>query len=121
MTRPRLHNEGEMCEECGQAPKRNKGRGRFGHDCTVCHKAKYAFPWLKHRGSECEMCQYRPMFRGSLDVHHRDGDKSNNEEWNLQTLCATCHREMEGFLREVEGDQYKAEGLLMKFLMAVLK
>jgi 5-methylcytosine-specific restriction endonuclease McrA len=27
-----------------------------------------------------------------LDVHHRDGDHANNNEQNLMTLCANCHR-----------------------------
>lgn len=28
-----------------------------------------------------------------LDVDHIDGDKTNNNEENLMTLCANCHRE----------------------------
>jgi hypothetical protein len=27
-----------------------------------------------------------------LDVHHRDGDRENDDPQNLETLCANCHR-----------------------------
>jgi 5-methylcytosine-specific restriction endonuclease McrA len=27
-----------------------------------------------------------------LDVDHKNGDKKDNREINLQTLCANCHR-----------------------------
>ena len=27
-----------------------------------------------------------------LDIDHIDGNHSNNDESNLQTLCANCHR-----------------------------
>lgn len=121
MARPRIHFEGETCEDCGLAPKRNKGGGRYGATCNPCHKAKWQRPYLKFRGTECEMCSYTPMFRSSLDVHHMDGDHTNDDPDNLQTLCATCHREMEGFLREVDGNQVKAEGLLAKFLAALYR
>ena len=115
------HSEGELCTACGIDVKRNKGYGRYGATCNACHKATYQRPYLKFRGTECEICSHRPMFRGSLDVHHRDGDKKNDDPSNLQTLCATCHREMEAFLREVGGNSEKAEGLLIKFLSAIGK
>lgn len=77
-------------------------------------------PWLKHRGDECEVCGYRPMFKMSLDVHHRDEDKSNNEPENLMTLCASCHRELHGFAHQT-GSLPKAENMLRKFINALLK
>lgn len=34
--------------------------------------------------------------RQCLHVHHRDGDKSNNRDANLQALCAVCHAQQPG-------------------------
>ncbi|MHC5058639.1 MAG: HNH endonuclease signature motif containing protein [Planctomycetota bacterium] len=56
------------------------------------------------------------MFKRSLDVHHRDGDKTNNDPDNLSTVCATCHRELEGFLHQFDGDADKAEGMLERLV-----
>lgn len=30
---------------------------------------------------------------GVLEVHHIDFNHSNDEDWNLEILCPTCHRE----------------------------
>lgn len=108
-----------MCEECGVTAKRSKGGGVYGPTCSACHRTTTTAPWNRYKGPECEMCNYKPMFRAALDVHHMDGDKTNNDPSNLQTLCATCHREIEAFLREVGGNVAKAEGLLAKFLVAI--
>jgi 5-methylcytosine-specific restriction endonuclease McrA len=29
---------------------------------------------------------------GQLDMDHIDGNRNNNDENNLMTLCANCHR-----------------------------
>ncbi|MCW4050910.1 MAG: hypothetical protein NWE89_14370 [Candidatus Bathyarchaeota archaeon] len=49
-----------------------------------------AIPWqVEHfRGTECERC-------GSdedVELHHRDRDRSNWKDGNLETLCFACHR-----------------------------
>jgi len=65
------------------------------------------------------MCGHHPFFKGSLDVHHRDGDKEHNEPDNLMTVCANCHRELHGFFHQT-GDYNKAESMLRKFIKALL-
>ena len=122
--RPTKRNEGDLCEECDVNPVRFKGYTATGTQrwdklCNVCHKGNYHMPWLKHRGDECEMCGHHPFFKGSLDVHHRDGEKSNNEPENLMTLCATCHRELHGFAQQTY-DYDKAESMLKKFIKALM-
>ena len=122
--RPTKRHEGDLCEECGVEPVRSKGytpagTARYDKHCAACHKGNYSMPWLKHRGDECEMCGHHPFFRGSLDVHHRDGEKTNNEPENLMTLCATCHRELHGFAQQTY-DYDKAESMLKKFIKALL-
>ena len=69
-------------------------------------------PYLKYRKDYCEnldgrlgfTCTYTPpseeqliaagllgSFKGWLQVDHKDGDHTNNDEEKLQTLCACCH------------------------------
>jgi 5-methylcytosine-specific restriction endonuclease McrA len=42
--------------------------------------------------SFCEECGFVPEWHGQLDVDHVDGNHHNNDEFNLRTLCANCHR-----------------------------
>jgi 5-methylcytosine-specific restriction endonuclease McrA len=46
----------------------------------------------------CERCNEPHNAAGGycLTVHHLDGDKSNNEHWNLAVLCQKCHLYMQG-------------------------
>lgn len=48
----------------------------------------------------CEQCGLRPMWAGLelvLQVHHKDGNKGNNEERNLSFLCPNCHSQTDNF------------------------
>jgi HNH endonuclease len=55
--------------------------------------------YLKYRLDYCEnhdgrlgfRCTTTIMTSGQLDVDHIDGDPSNNDPGNLQTLCKCCH------------------------------
>ena len=122
--RPRLNNEGDLCKECGTEAVRFKGYAangepRWDGKCSSCHRGDYNFPWLKHRKSSCEGCGHTPFFIRSLDVHQRDGDKSNNDPYNLMTLCATCHREIHGFADEHGGDLKRGERMFKKLMKAL--
>lgn len=44
----------------------------------------------------CQVCGTKSSNGWELDVHHRDGDITNNDPSNLITLCRTCHRAIEG-------------------------
>ncbi|SOB74754.1 hypothetical protein SAMN04488490_0282 [Marinobacter sp. LV10R510-11A] len=63
-------------------------------------KGGYAKNWkevsAKFRESKnfvCESCKVDlKQAKGLLHTHHRDGNKRNNGEANLQALCADCHR-----------------------------
>lgn len=42
----------------------------------------------------CEICGFTPnskLERRYIHVHHKDGNKTNNRESNLQCLCIACH------------------------------
>ena len=41
---------------------------------------------------KCERCGFVPKHMCQLDVDHIDGDGSNHDEDNIQTLCTRCHR-----------------------------
>jgi 5-methylcytosine-specific restriction endonuclease McrA len=48
---------------------------------------------IKKRGNKCESCGFETWldFPITLEIHHIDGDKTNNSEDNLQLLCPNCH------------------------------
>ena len=45
------------------------------------------------RKNTCEKCKLDKWNDESipLEVHHRDGDRTNNELSNLELLCCNCH------------------------------
>lgn len=53
--------------------------------------APYRGKVLANREHQCERCGRRPKLLRNLHVHHRDGDRSNNERSNLELLCRWCH------------------------------
>lgn len=64
-----------------------KGEQVFRSNCHQCRKSARA-----HKKDSCERCGFIPEDKVQLDVDHIDGDRSNNDLSNLQTLCANCHR-----------------------------
>lgn len=48
---------------------------------------------IRERGYYCERCR-RDLWEGFqivLEIHHVDGDRSNNNRDNLKLLCCNCH------------------------------
>ena len=119
--RPVKHQEGELCESCLTNEKRFKGYSVagtkiYGAECPTCHSDNVL---TKDKKAECEMCGYQPLFKRTLDIHHRDGDHHNNDPTNRMTLCANCHRELEASIHEI-GDWRKAESWLKRFITRIL-
>lgn len=52
----------------------------------------YLRPWREHLKDSCERCNFVAKERRQLDIHHKDGNKNNNDPSNLETLCPPCHR-----------------------------
>lgn len=50
-------------------------------------------PLIAIRGHQCECCKNTEWLGQpiNLQVHHIDGDRTNNELSNLQLLCLNCH------------------------------
>lgn len=65
-----------------------KQRGAYAEDWAVlAERVKAEAGWT------CVRCGHAhdPASGHTLTVHHFDGDKSNNERWNLMPLCQRCH------------------------------
>jgi hypothetical protein len=60
--------------------------------CSECRKPARKASYRKAKKDRCEACGFVPRHPCQLDVHHLDGDYTNNSPENLQTLCANCHR-----------------------------
>ena len=48
---------------------------------------------IKERNHKCEMCSLDKWREESipLEIHHKDGNRTNNSLDNLQILCPNCH------------------------------
>jgi hypothetical protein len=48
---------------------------------------------IKERGHKCENCELEFWLENiiPLEIHHLDGDRTNNELENLCLLCCNCH------------------------------
>lgn len=85
------------CSICGYIPIKNKGRLANGERKWVCLNAITASKKKRKIGkytksSVCSRCGFVAEHLCQIDVHHRDGDPTNNDLTNLEDLCANCHR-----------------------------
>lgn len=90
-----------LCTVCEGASVRRKGRNidgtpRYANMCSNCYQKRWGSSAArtikdKFKKKACERCGFEghPV---QMDVDHMDGDSSNNDPANLQTLCANCHR-----------------------------
>lgn len=48
---------------------------------------------IKEKGHKCEKCLQTEWLDGNipLEVHHIDGNRTNNNFQNLELLCCNCH------------------------------
>lgn len=48
---------------------------------------------VKERGHQCETCNLAEWLGNQivLEIHHVDGDRTNNNPKNLRLLCPNCH------------------------------
>lgn len=74
-------------------------------DGTTCNGFKYSRYirryLLEKNDYSCEVCGFKgvnPFTNNTiLQIHHIDGDGSNNSEDNLQVLCPNCHAMTENY------------------------
>ncbi len=84
------YNQG-LCK-CGNKQTSSglyKGRQIFKRICWQCKQHKNRnYTKLTY----CQVCGFEAKIQMQLDVDHIDGDHTNEDPSNLQTLCANCHR-----------------------------
>lgn len=54
-------------------------------------KRAYKDMALKHYGRKCMSCGKEDEMPKMIHVHHKDGNRNNNDMKNLKVLCAKCH------------------------------
>ncbi len=70
-----------------------KGTGLYAPNQKTIHES------LKEKwGYRCERCGHPHDVKSGhvLTVHHLDGNKGNNADWNLACLCQRCHLAIQG-------------------------
>lgn len=87
-------NKKYCSRRCKQKAKdcRSKERTQRLHDRLSILTGDAYNKYQKYKIDSCEVCGFEPLDKCQLDVDHIDGDHNNNNEDNLQTLCANCHR-----------------------------
>ena len=103
--RPRIG--GKRCLEgcsCRKHQSPNKGRSypqlrvKCPLDCKCGRhkppptKGTTSNPRKLYLSDRCDRCGFIAENKCQLDIDHIDGDHSNNDPSNIQTLCANCHR-----------------------------
>ena len=95
-----LSYDGHICGEEFQKAFRNDLTREFkdldayrdGNWCPHCDRAVFGRHYIDQvvKSSRCQCCEmtHDPAL---LDVHHVDGDPSNNAKDNLRVLCRACH------------------------------
>lgn len=84
-----------LCVKCGIRKQESLGKKRRRKFCGKCRRPGRKNGNRKYRKylkGVCGSCGFIPEHECQLDVDHIDGDRKNNQEANLQTLCANCHR-----------------------------
>ena len=74
----------------------NKENYDYGTFTTHSYKKKGQSsqkPLIALRGRKCECCGITEWMGQpiNLEIHHKDGDRTNNSLENLQLLCPNCH------------------------------
>jgi len=70
--------------------KRNEPNGGRGKDWVKVRKAI-----IERDEGTCQECGNPTRWlRRNTQVHHVDGDHSNNDPANLETVCKWCHEEV---------------------------
>ena len=91
------NNTNVECDNCGIAFRKSPSTiSKTNFCCRKCWKnyikSNGVSYYRKFKKDICEECGFIPENKCQLDVHHNDGDNKNNNECNLITVCANCHR-----------------------------
>lgn len=73
---------------------------------------------IEHYGTICEYCK---TTEGRLEVHHLDGDRSNNNISNLSVLCRQCHHDKAHIRVRSSDGRYLGMSLNKEFSKIILE
>lgn len=82
-------------------------------DWSEYNRATYLKPHLiKERGHVCEKCKLPEWLNTiiTLEIHHINGDRTNNVLKNLQLLCPNCHSQTENWRKSKCGKSPEIKG-----------
>ena len=72
--------------------KSGKMDGTIGEYGISKHIRRYMLEKANHKCEKCGWSQINPVTGNTpLEIHHIDGDYTNNTEENLEVLCPNCH------------------------------
>lgn len=73
-------NRKKLCPDCVHIRRKERG---------VNYSKKHRKELIQSRGNKCEQCSYNNI--NVLEIHHKDRDRSNDTNENIEVLCANCH------------------------------
>ena len=82
LSRKKKNPEIELGVGSGKAKNNQPGKENHSYKTGITIYRRFV------EKKECELCHSKTH----LEIHHRDGDRHNNEESNLAVWCAKCHR-----------------------------
>ena len=88
---------------CAIAKNNSLHRQGAQHPNYVSGEGIYRAKALQYYGSACTVCGYN--IERVLEVHHRDGNRKNNDIANLDVLCPTHHTEYQVGIRSYSSDK----------------
>ncbi len=86
--------------DCNHWTGKAWNRGQRLKNWDSYSKVKYFRKHLiKERGIQCQSCQLKTWlnFPIPLEIHHVDGDRTNNKLDNLLLLCCNCHSQTDNW------------------------
>lgn len=72
-------------------------------------------PLIKLRGRKCECCGFEYWLNKpiNLEIHHKNGDRSDNSLENLELLCPNCHSYTDTFCNKSKYETVKEEDFVL--------
>lgn len=95
--REKNKKERGLCIKCNKRLQACNGNGSWKPLCKACNKKRFGLRTYTSKKKDlrkdfCQACGFKATHKCQLDLDHIDGNHSNNDPTNLQTLCANCHR-----------------------------
>ena len=113
------HHKQKTCQDCakryGYLSKKDGKYKLFG--CAPNTKRNNLFAKLRYREHrrhigkwlECEKCSWVATNKCQLDINHKDGDRFNNNQNNLEMICRNCHA-LETTIKKHFKNRYATKG-----------